>query len=301
MLHATPSLATSLDNVKWLLAPGGAIVLIEITRRPIWIDLVFGLTDGWWKFRDLDVRPSHPLLPSDAWKQVLASAGFEDAMAISDSNHDGESAQTVLIARAPAVKDEHHTAVAADLGDWLIFADRGGAGSALSSRLIAAGARTTIVEPGDVFRRRGDGRFEMPIDDVAAATELFSMLGDSSRQPRGIVHLWALDSGNPESVSPDDLLDTQRSGCGSALAIVKALAAGNGPLPELWLVTAGAQRVTRDTELIATTQAPLRCTSRCASGRGSILTTTCTSRRIGTRWSRRSTRPGTRPSTRNRR
>ncbi len=257
VLHGTASLAASLGNVKRLLAPGGAVVLIEITRRPIWIDLIFGLTDGWWKFQDRDVRPSHPLLPGDAWTQVLASAGFEGAVAISDSNHEGESAQTVLIARAPVLNEAHRSVVTPDAGDWLIFADRGGTGSALSSRLVAAGARTTIVEPGDVFRRSGDGHFAMPLDDAAAAAELFAMLGAASRQPRGIVHLWALDSGTPEAVSPDDLLETQRSGCGSTLAIVKALAAGTGPLPELWLVTAGAQRGARDTELIATTQAPL--------------------------------------------
>ena len=257
VLHATPSLAASLDNAKRLLAPGGVLVLIEITRRPIWTDLIFGLTDGWWKFQDRDVRASHPLLPGDAWRHVLARAGFEDAQAISDSNHDGESAQTVLVARAPAAVEEKPNGAVADAGHWLIFADRGGSGAALSSRLIAAGARTTIVEPGDVFRQQDDGRFEMPVDDDAAAAQLFSVLHATSSPLRGIVHLWALDSGDPESVSPDDLLETQRSGCGSVLAIVKSLALSTAALQELWLVTAGAQQVGPEAQLNATLQAPL--------------------------------------------
>ena len=257
VLHATASLVASLENVKRLLAPGGTLVLIEITRRPIWTDLIFGLTDGWWKFTDRDVRGSHPLLSGDAWKNVLAHAGFTGAAAISDSDHAGEAAQTVLVARAPDVAVEHAPVATADPGDWLIFADRSGAGAALGARLIAAGARTTIVEPGDVFRRRDDGHFEMPREDASAVTQLFVELDASSRSLRGIVHLWTLDSGEAESVTPDNLLDTQRAGFGSALAVVRALAARNGPLPELWLVTAGAQQVGCGTELLATTQAPV--------------------------------------------
>ena len=37
-------------------------MLQEITRRPRWLDLVFGITDGWWAFADDDLRPQHALL-----------------------------------------------------------------------------------------------------------------------------------------------------------------------------------------------------------------------------------------------
>jgi hypothetical protein len=37
-------------------------MLIEGAWPDRWLDLTFGLTDGWWRFADLDLRPQHPLL-----------------------------------------------------------------------------------------------------------------------------------------------------------------------------------------------------------------------------------------------
>ena len=55
----------------------------------------------------------------------------------------------------------------------------------------------------------------------------------------------------------DEILETQRVGLGSALALVQALAPLPGELPELWFVTAGAQPMERAAEILATTQAPM--------------------------------------------
>ena len=261
VLHGTASLARTLANVQHLLAPGGALVLIEITRPPIWTDLIFGLTDGWWRFADRDVRPSHPCLPSSEWQRVLAREGFEGIAAMADTEHEGESAQTVFIARAKRA-DASDSAVAiaaagAARGSWLIFADRGGSAALLADRLSAAGVRTTVIEQGSAFRRKENGGYELPIEDESAATALFAALDVDGVRPRGIVHCWALDTAPPESVAPDDLLETQRIGVGSALALVQALVARGGALPELWFVTAGAQQTERAGDPIATTQAPM--------------------------------------------
>ncbi len=104
VLHATPSLSASLANVQRLLAPGGALVLIEITRRPVWVDLIFGLTDGWWKFADGDVRASHPLLRGQEWSALLAREGFDGVAVITDSAHEGEAAQSVVV--VPRARDD---------------------------------------------------------------------------------------------------------------------------------------------------------------------------------------------------
>ena len=256
VIHATPSLAESLANAKQLLAPGGVVVLIEITRHPIWTDLIFGLTDGWWRYDDHDVRPRHPLLAGEAWKRVLTDAGFESAAAVTDSAHEGEAAQSVLIAQA-RVEAPGEVAPVADHGDWLVFADRGGAGAALVERLVAGGTRTTIAEVGDAFACLGDGRYALPPGDSTAATRLFTALDEAGRTPRGVVHLWALDSERQESVSPDHLLETQRLGVLSALAVVQGIIARGGLPPELWLATAGAQPVPGDATALSMTQTPL--------------------------------------------
>src|SRR5205085_5444328 len=52
VLHATRDLGETLANVRRLVRPGGELLLLEGTRPQRWIDLTFGLTDGWWRFAD---------------------------------------------------------------------------------------------------------------------------------------------------------------------------------------------------------------------------------------------------------
>ncbi|MGE3809343.1 MAG: acyltransferase domain-containing protein, partial [Gemmataceae bacterium] len=72
VLHATADLRQALRHTRQLLAPEGILFLLEGTRRLRWIDLLFGLVEGWWKFRDTSLRPSHPLLPASSWRRLLA-------------------------------------------------------------------------------------------------------------------------------------------------------------------------------------------------------------------------------------
>ncbi|MGH8573041.1 MAG: methyltransferase, partial [Gammaproteobacteria bacterium] len=67
VLHATRDLRRSLHHVRELLAPGGLLVLLEGTAPLRFIDLIFGLTEGWWHFADPDLRPAHPLLSAERW------------------------------------------------------------------------------------------------------------------------------------------------------------------------------------------------------------------------------------------
>ncbi|BBL71296.1 hypothetical protein MoryE10_19020 [Methylogaea oryzae] len=80
VLHATPDLLEVLANLKEALAPGGLLVLNEATSRQDVNTLTFGLTPGWWAFRDAERRCPHgPLLDPARWNQALAEAGFSVA------------------------------------------------------------------------------------------------------------------------------------------------------------------------------------------------------------------------------
>ncbi|HXV37367.1 MAG TPA: polyketide synthase dehydratase domain-containing protein, partial [Myxococcota bacterium] len=59
-LHATADLAGTLEHVRWLLASEGVLLLLEAVRPARWVDLVFGLTDGWWRFTDTNRRSDSP-------------------------------------------------------------------------------------------------------------------------------------------------------------------------------------------------------------------------------------------------
>ncbi|MCK6525711.1 polyketide synthase dehydratase domain-containing protein, partial [Myxococcota bacterium] len=55
VLHATRHVGEALKNARALLKPGGVLLLIEMTRpAQRWSNLIFGLTDGWWRLDGQD-------------------------------------------------------------------------------------------------------------------------------------------------------------------------------------------------------------------------------------------------------
>jgi len=145
VLHATADLAVTLRYAVSLLAPGGALVLLEGTAPRRWIDLVFGLTEGWWRFTDTDRRHDYALLPGEGWRQVLTEAGLSDIEVIEPPG-DRLFAQAVIVARAPAA-----VSVSASGGaGWLGLVPPG----VLRDGLLDAGTvhrvASTLTEAGDL-------------------------------------------------------------------------------------------------------------------------------------------------------
>ena len=62
VLHATTDLKATINRARSLLKPNGLLVLLEVVRKERWIDLSFGMTEGWWRFTDRDLRPSYALI-----------------------------------------------------------------------------------------------------------------------------------------------------------------------------------------------------------------------------------------------
>ncbi|MEL7223416.1 MAG: polyketide synthase dehydratase domain-containing protein, partial [Cyanobacteria bacterium J06576_12] len=108
VLHATADLQTTLTHVGGLIAPGGQLILLEGTQPVGWIDLIFGLTPGWWKFEDTTIRTKHPLISVDRWQTLLKAVGFETALALQPKNPDNlVLSQSVMIAQRPTVAIKH--------------------------------------------------------------------------------------------------------------------------------------------------------------------------------------------------
>lgn len=51
-VHATKSLRRSTAAIHQFLRPDGFLVMMEMTRPLPWVDLIFGLFEGWWLFDD---------------------------------------------------------------------------------------------------------------------------------------------------------------------------------------------------------------------------------------------------------
>ncbi|WP_414590455.1 aminotransferase class III-fold pyridoxal phosphate-dependent enzyme [Anabaena sp. CCY 9614] len=102
VLHATTDLKQSLKHVLQLLVPGGLLILMEGTTRQRWLDLIFGLTEGWWRFCDHDLRPSYPLLSTSQWQELLHSSGFREAVSIPSASQmlSDLPQQAVIVAEA---------------------------------------------------------------------------------------------------------------------------------------------------------------------------------------------------------
>lgn len=73
-IHATSNLPNSLKNINKLLRPHGFVSLVELTTRNFWLDVVFGLLDGWWLFDD--GRP-YVLATPEFWDKSMRQIGFQ--------------------------------------------------------------------------------------------------------------------------------------------------------------------------------------------------------------------------------
>ena len=104
VLHATLNLEATVDNVLALLAPGGILVLSEVTEDFAWFDITTALIEGWQKFDDT-WRKDSPLLSPGAWEEVLKRRGFQDVGIIPETGSVSEVlGHHVIVARAPVRK-----------------------------------------------------------------------------------------------------------------------------------------------------------------------------------------------------
>src|SRR5207253_9098782 len=73
VLHAVANIRASLRNLYDLLAPGGSLVFMDVATPQLWTETVFGLTSGWWRLSDRELRPVHALLGRAQWERVLGA------------------------------------------------------------------------------------------------------------------------------------------------------------------------------------------------------------------------------------
>jgi SAM-dependent methyltransferase len=107
VLHAVSDLRAALRHVHTLLAPGGNLVFMDVASPQLWTEVVFGLTSGWWRFTDRDLRPVHPLLQRSQWEAVLREVGFAETVTLPGLTGPEGEGQIGLLARkswqSPAV------------------------------------------------------------------------------------------------------------------------------------------------------------------------------------------------------
>jgi len=263
VLHSTRDLRQTLTHVCELLTPGGTLIMLEGTAPSAWLDLVFGMLEGWWRFTDTELRRSHPLLPADVWKDLLSETGFYGAVAASadPGSSNALARQAVIVARK---SDALATAGADAMGSWLILADKGGVGEELARLLTArngachimiardlglsSGARSPHGAPASITEREAMDELEGAVARVLR----------TSTSLRGIVHLWSLDNSVVPEITPADLDRAAITGSVSLLHLVRTVIKLDvAKRPKLWIVTRDAQPAGRIPSVSGVADAPV--------------------------------------------
>jgi malonyl CoA-acyl carrier protein transacylase len=240
VLHATKDMHVTLEHVHKLLAPQGMLLLLEGTHKVRWLDLIFGLTDGWWRFTDLQLRPNHPLLTTNSWQKLLHDTDFQDVATIIPSNQETISQQALILAQVAKPKETK-----TELESWLIFADHQGIGQELSLLLRSQQKACTLVYPGNEYKHISEQEFTINPALPEDFQRLLLKRGATDKAHcHQVVYLWSLNTIEANALTVTDLEVASQTGCGGILSLIQSLInQGFSRPPRLWLVTKGAQRV----------------------------------------------------------
>lgn len=258
VLHATHDLKQNLAHIRRLLAPGGMMLLLEGPGPQRWMDVTFGLTEGWWRFSDVEIRPSYPLLAEDAWQHLLQQAGFVETVSVTEPSE--RTPQFVLLAKSPVSQTSLADAspqLAHDEGpgSWLIFADQTGTGQTLATLLQARGERPVLVSAADSFAELAPDHYQLnPTCPDDFTRLLVESLPPDQPACRHIIHMWALNSPALTDITKAEHLEwAQALICDTSLHIIQAAAQfAWHKFPRVWFVTRGSQFVTSAADVSAT-------------------------------------------------
>ncbi|KAK2591233.1 hypothetical protein QQS21_011075 [Conoideocrella luteorostrata] len=101
-VHATANLAESASNMCATLRPDGILLLTEMTESLPFVNLVFGLLEGWWRFAD---GRRHAIVSAEQWETALRCAGFRH-VDWTDGSLPENRIQRVIMALACDLKDK---------------------------------------------------------------------------------------------------------------------------------------------------------------------------------------------------
>lgn len=248
VVHAVSDVRAALRNIHDLLTPGGTLMFVDVATPHLWLNAVFGLTSGWWRFTDRDLRTDHPLLHRPQWEKVMQEAGFSETSSLPGLLRQGGGESLIgLLARkewtAPQVSDSVALDAPAEKS-WLIFADRSGLGDQLAAELQRNGTRCRIAYRGTSFATDKTDVFTLRAESPEDWTQLLEACAEET--PERFVYLWSLDESSPQS-DDDAMLGTD-----ALFHLTKALENSNPSMKRhIDLVTRGAQAVGSKTQAVA--------------------------------------------------
>ena len=219
VLHATADIQKTLENVRSLIAPNGLLILLESTGARRWVDLTFGLTEGWWLCSQDPLRHGYPLVNTEAWQNLLTEHQFAEINIIEPSQPQTRNLlkQSVIIAKSSDRLIPFHAKP-----DWnqIIFADTQGIANNLIPPLQQRGVGCSMLFPEDINPDSAEDYLSV----------LQTLLTPETHQ---ILYFWGLEKIAGE-IDQEVEIHCQRF-----LFLLQALLQQKNP-PDLILVTQGA-------------------------------------------------------------
>lgn len=196
VLHVTRNITKTLEHVRSLLAPGGFLLLWEITQPQLDFDLTDGLLMN--PLEDEERSRGNPFLSQKQWQEALCSQGFVEVVAVSETEAFGEqilvaqaatsitdsapTAFTVTKQKAPKEQNQDLLAKKSDIADWfyipswkrtmppqpsqaglegkagcwLVFVDECGLGEKLIKQLVLENQDVISVRVGEQFQQNNE-------------------------------------------------------------------------------------------------------------------------------------------------
>ncbi|MBN4061715.1 SDR family NAD(P)-dependent oxidoreductase [Bacteroidales bacterium AH-315-I05] len=264
VIHATRDLSVSLGNAQKLLASEGVLMMLEVTNSPVYLDFIFGMTEGWWLYEDNEIRTEHATLPPEKWKSVLESNGYSDVACYSDIPGNEISCQSVIMARAEKLNlsvEEEDTAKT-DSADWLVFADDSGVSDRIIKQLVALNKTCYVVKKGERFNQLSDKECEIhPLSQDDANTVLDFV--SNKNKFEGLIFAWGFDLPGNDQMSSETIEKAEEGGSIMLMNIMRKLnEAQFKNNPKIWLLSSGAQTVSGTPEMVNLAQEGLRGVSR---------------------------------------
>lgn len=274
VLHVTSNLRRTLDHVRSLLAPGGLLLLWEITQPQLRFDITDGLLIN--VIEDKERSRGNPFLSKEQWYEKLYSSGFVEVEALSKSDIFGHD---VIVAQVSAlttneepiaftinIEQKDAALKKPNIADWfyipswkrsllpiswnrverkcwLIFVDECGLGEKMAYKLALAGQDVITVKIGDQKDKLCQDSYminpQQPHDYKAVFQELHTL----GKIPSNIIHFWSITSVN--DISKDSLDNVETLGFYSLLFLAQAIKEQNLTHSiEMGIVSNNMQQVT---------------------------------------------------------
>ncbi|MEA5529167.1 type I polyketide synthase [Dolichospermum sp. UHCC 0684] len=234
VLHATADINETLNNVRSLLAPNAILILLESTGARPWVDLTFGLTEGWWLCSQDPHRNGYPLVDTEHWQNLLAKHQFTEINIIEPTNPKTRNLlqQSVIIAKSSL------PSLCASVS-WreIIFADTNGIARSLITPFQQRGITCSLISPQDINP-------DNPDDYLSLLQNLITP------ETREIIYLWSLQEIEGEIYQAVEIH------CRRFLFLLQALLQQENP-PALILVTQGSVPAKEITTLTSPAQSSL--------------------------------------------